>query len=148
MAKFVKIALILVVLLGGLKVLGVGPFADADADRSLDALMTRASNESKDKIVVLLTGTEWCPYCMDMDRAVIKTPEWQEYARNEIVFESYEYPAMSRPKSGVKGQMLAKFNVEGFPTMVVLDKFGKVLDKQAGYDGKSTEQMTDWIGAL
>ena len=148
MAHFVKIALVIIAVVGGLKLFGIGPFSDPDAGRSLGSLLSRASAESKDKVVVLLTGTDWCPYCMELERDVLNSPEWQEFARNEIVFESYEYPAMNRPKSGVRGEMLAKFNIEGFPTMVVLDKWGKVLGQQAGYGGMSTGQMKSWISEL
>ncbi len=148
MNGLIKLVLVLAAVGVGMKLFAVGPFADADAGRGLDALLTRAESEGKDKVVVLLTGTDWCPYCKDLERNVLQTGEWQTFANSEIVFESFEYPAMRRPKSGVKGEMLERFDIEGFPTMVVLGIDGEILDEQAGYGGDSPGELVDWIRTL
>jgi thioredoxin-related protein len=148
MDKLIKFVVFLVVAGAVLKVLGMGPFAASADGAGLEGLQTAARAEGKDKIVVLLTGTSWCTYCKDLDKAVISTSEWQDFASSEIVFAAYEYGAFNRPKSGVKGEMLQHFDIEGFPTMIVLNSRGKVLDEQAGYGGDSVSEMKEWIRSL
>jgi len=148
MGSLTKFVLVAAVIGGGMKLFGLGPFAGSDSTRGLDALTARAKTEGKDKVVVLLTGTDWCPYCVELERNVIQTSEWQSFASSEVVFESYEYPATGRPKSGVRGEMLERFDIEGFPTIVVLDANGKVLGEEAGYGGDSPGEVMDWIRTL
>lgn len=148
MAKFIKVLMFAGLAFVGMKFLGVGFPGNSEGGASLQALQDRAKAEGKDKIVVLLTGTSWCPYCKDLDREVISTPEWQSFIGSEAVFASYEYGPLNRPKSGPKGEMLMRFDIEGFPTMIVLNQNGKVLDEQAGYGSGGLGFYKDWIRSL
>ncbi len=45
-----------------------------------------AKKENK-RILIILTGSEWCAPCKEMDKIVIENPEFQKYAeQNLIVF--------------------------------------------------------------
>ena len=147
MDKFIKFALVVGVLYLGMKFLGVGPFGGGGG-QAMEGLQARAKVEGKDKIVVLLTGTSWCPACKELDRYVIQKSEWDSFIGTEAVFEKYEYGAFNRPKSGPKGEMLERFDIEGFPTMIVLNRDGKVLDEMAGYHSGGLPYYKDWISSL
>lgn len=151
MNQLIKLAIVAGVLYGGMKFFGVDLFGgggDGGGGTSLAALQEQAKAEGKDKIVVLLTGTDWCPYCQDLDREVISKPEWKSFIGAEAIFASYEYGAMSRPKSGVKGEMLKRFDIEGFPTMIVLNPEGEVLGEEAGYSEGGVDRYKEWIRSL
>jgi thioredoxin-related protein len=148
MGKLIKWGIILVVIYWGLSFLGLNPFSGGNADAALAGLKEEALMSGRDKIVVLLTGTSWCPYCVELDREVIQTSAWKAYARTEVVFRSYEYPAMGRSSGGEKGELLKRFDVEGFPTMVVMDYSGKVLGERAGFAEGGVEGYKRWIESL
>jgi protein disulfide-isomerase len=131
-----------------MKALGIKPLSGSGDGGALAALQARAAAEGKDKIVVLLTGTDWCPYCKDLDRDVIRRPEWKSFISEEAVFASYEYGPASHPTSGVKGEMLKRFDIEGFPTMIVLNAKGEVLGKEAGYGEGGVRHYKEWIESL
>ena len=146
MNAWVKWAILAVALYGGMRLLGFDPFGDGSP--SLEALQAKAEEGGKDKIVILLTGTDWCPYCIDLERSVISTEEWKKFAENEVIFQTYLFGAVSRPKTGAKGDLLKRFEVEGFPTMVVVDTNGKLLGEEVGYSDESVSYYTEWIRSL
>lgn len=94
--------------------------------------------------VILFTGTEWCPACVQLDSGVIATKEWADFQRAEIAFQKVDVPAdRSRLKEGDQ-LLISKFSVSSYPTMVVLDAKGKELSRQVG-SGPPVENYKDWI---
>ena len=144
MEKLIKISLLIAVLYMGAKFLGLG----GETGDEMAGLQARAKYDGKDKIVVLLTGTSWCPACQMLDENVIQRSDWDTFIGSEAVFASYEYGPSERPKTGPKGEMLKKFNIEGFPTMVVMDEDGEVLEKMAGYNRGGLSYYKDRIRRL
>ncbi len=94
--------------------------------------------------VLLFTGTEWCPACMNLESSVISTPAWKEFAAKEIRFLSVNIPA-DQSKAGAKDlAMLRTYGVHSFPTMLVLDSKGDELSRQVG-SGAPVENYKEWI---
>ena len=82
--------------------------------------------------VILFTGTEWCPACVNLDQAVIKTEDWQEFAKKEIRFNSFDFPVDRSRISPEIAQMAENYNITGFPTMLVLDQNNQEISRQVG----------------
>jgi len=94
--------------------------------------------------VILFTGTEWCPACVNLDKTVIKTDQWQEFARKEIKFRSFDFPADSSLVPPEIADLAKNYDVTGFPTMLVLDRNHEVLGRQVG-SGPPVENYKEWI---
>lgn len=94
--------------------------------------------------VVLFTGTEWCPACQQLDRGVISTPAWMEFASKEIQFRSFDFPADRSTMPASAQRMAQQYGVRAFPTMLVLSSDNEVLSKQVG-SGPPTENYKAWI---
>ena len=91
-----------------------------------------------DKKMVLMdfTGSDWCGWCIKMDKEVFATPEFKEYAKDHLVLLELDYPHQKyiAPQTKQQNEKLAKdYNVEGFPTMIVLDADGKKIKEFGGY---------------
>ncbi len=100
---------------------------------------TKALAQAKtDKKLVLMdfTGSDWCGWCMKMDKEVFDTPEFKDYAKDHLVLLELDYPHKKELAAQTKAQndKLAKqYGVEGFPTLIVVDADGKQVKSFDGY---------------
>jgi protein disulfide-isomerase len=98
----------------------------------------QAQEEAKtNKKLVLMnfTGSDWCGWCIRLDREVFTKPEFQEYAKNKLVLLEIDFPRMKKlsPEEKSQNEQLAqKFRIQGFPTIVVLDGEGRMVG-ELGY---------------
>jgi thioredoxin-related protein len=91
-----------------------------------------------DKKVVLLdfTGSDWCGWCKRFNKEVFSTTEFKEYATKNLVLVEVDFPnqkkldpELKKANAGLKN----KYNVNGFPTFVVLNGAGQEIGRQVGY---------------
>jgi protein disulfide-isomerase len=76
------------------------------------------------------TGSDWCGWCIMLDKEVFSKPEFKEYANKNLVLLELDFPRMKQmPPETVKQneQLLMKYGIQGFPTVVVFDSSGKPL---------------------
>jgi len=92
--------------------------------------------EKEDKpILMQFSGSDWCKWCIRLNEEVMFTKEFADYAKDNIVLVNLDYPRSIPQSDAVKAynqEMLNKYGVRGFPTVLLLDKTGKVI-KQTGY---------------
>ena len=104
----------------------------------------KAQEEAKtDHRLVLLnfTGSDWCGYCVRLDRVILSKPEFKDYANKNLVLLEIDFPRRNGPRWNAQSielkkqnmELAEKYQVEGFPTLVVLDGEGKTLWKYEGY---------------
>lgn len=97
-----------------------------------------AQAKSQNKLVLLdFTGSDWCGYCKLLDKEVLSQPSFKKFADKRYVAVTLDYPHDAPQSDVVKQQndALAKqYNIEGFPTLIVLDADGKELGREVGYD--------------
>jgi len=98
----------------------------------------KAQEEAKASNKLLLidfTGSDWCGWCIRLNREVFSKPEFREYAAKNFVLLEADFPRGKELSAEVKAQNLElarRFRVEGFPTIVVLDSTGKKVG-ELGY---------------
>jgi thioredoxin-related protein len=92
---------------------------------------TRAQAEAKagNKLLLLdFTGSDWCMWCRRLQAEVFSQPEFEEYAKKHLVLMAVDFPRAKPLTAEVRQQNLTlaqKFEVEGFPTIVILNGDGK-----------------------
>jgi protein disulfide-isomerase len=97
-----------------------------------------AQQEAKSQNKLLLmdfTGSDWCGYCIMLEKEVFSKPEFKEYASKNLVLLELDFPRRKELPAETleQNQRLAmKYQIQGFPTIVVLDGSGKEL-AQLGY---------------
>lgn len=89
-----------------------------------------AQSQSASKpIVILFTGTGWCPACMKLEREVISSPEFAQAVGDKFVFLKADFPNYS--ESAVSASpfkpLMDRYHVEAFPTLVVINANGQLL---------------------
>jgi thioredoxin-related protein len=88
------------------------------------------------KVLLDFTGSDWCPWCIRMDKEVLNTKEFKAYADKNLVLMVVDFPQTKQLPQEVQDQnnnLQKKFDAQGFPTFVLLDKSGNVLGQQVGY---------------
>ena len=102
-----------------------------------DLPKAEAQAKAQNKIVLLdFTGSDWCGWCIKFKKEVLDTPEFQGYADKNVVLVEVDYPNKKEQSDDLKKANAAlkdHYDVQGFPTLVVLDKNGKEIGRQVGY---------------
>lgn len=104
---------------------------------------TKASGESaklKRPMLILFTGSDWCPFCVKLKKEVLDKKEFKKYAEKNLILLYIDLPRYAEmPAEMVKKnrQLCSMFEVRGFPTSVVVSPDGKVLGRIGGFPRKA-----------
>jgi protein disulfide-isomerase len=108
----------------------------ADGSWQTDPAKALADVKGTKKLVLMdFTGSDWCSWCMKLNKEVFSQPEFQQYAKDNLVLVSLDFPRGKPQTSEEKARneaLAQKFRVRGFPTVVVLNSEGKQVG-QLGY---------------
>jgi len=109
-------------------------FAAAGWDDNYDKAIAQAKAEKK-LVLLDFTGSDWCGWCIKLDKEVFSKPEFKEYAKANLVLVEVDFPN-SKPQSKKlkeQNQKLQKeHGIQGYPTIIVLNSEGKKVG-QLGY---------------
>jgi thioredoxin-related protein len=98
----------------------------------------------KKRVFMDFTGSDWCPPCKALHKNVLTSPEFEAYAKTNLVLVVVDFPNHIEQSDALKkaNKALAeKFSVEGFPTTILLDRTGKQLSKETGYGGETSKEF-------
>jgi thioredoxin-related protein len=110
----------------------------ADSTWLTDVPKAVAQAKAENKIIVLdFTGSDWCVWCKKFKKEVFDTTEFQDYAAKNVVLVELDFPKKTELAADLKKTNKAlkdQYKIQGFPTLVALDKDGKEIGRQEGYD--------------
>lgn len=111
--------------------------ARAEPSWGTDAAAALAQAKKEKKLVLLdFTGSDWCGWCIKLKKEVFDTKEFAEYAGKNLVLVEVDFPRNKKQSDKqVKDNeaLQAKYKVEGFPTIVLLNGEGKEVWRQPQY---------------
>ena len=123
-------------------------FASGWGDNYKEALAT-AAKENK-KVLLDFTGSDWCPACIAIKKEVFNKPAFKEYADKNLVLVEVDFPQGKTLPNAVKVQnneLQEKYQVQGFPTIVLLSSDGKVIKQQIGFAPGGPKAFIDWVNS-
>jgi thioredoxin-related protein len=94
------------------------------------------SKSSGKNMLLDFTGSDWCPWCIKMDKEVLDTKEFKDYADKNLVLMLVDFPQskqLPQKEQDQNDQLQKTYAAEGFPTFILVDKDGKVIGQQVGY---------------
>ena len=97
----------------------------------------KAKAKSDNKLVLLeFTGSDWCGYCKRMQAEIFSKPQFQDYAAKNLILVELDFPRAKPQSDTVRKQNMQlanEYDVEGFPTTIVLSPDGKRVAHFFGY---------------
>lgn len=89
-------------------------------------------------LLVHFSGSDWCGWCMKLQKDVFQKKEFQEYAATNLVLLSVDFPKrkpMAPAMQEFNQALAARFQIEGIPTIVVANEDGSKLGVLGFSDG-------------
>jgi thioredoxin-related protein len=101
-------------------------------------------------ILMLFTGTDWCPWCVKLENEVFSENEFKRYARKNLVTFIADFPrrkSLSKKTTKQNKELAATYGVKGFPTVVLVDAEGKEIAR-TGYKEGGAEAYVEHLKEL
>ncbi|MFT5241419.1 MAG: thioredoxin-related protein [Candidatus Promineifilaceae bacterium] len=126
--KTAWMAIVLGMIVGSASAGGEGWLTDFDAAKKLAA-------EKNVPILADFSGSDWCGWCIKLDKEVFQKDNFKTYAKDNVVLFLADFPNKGKQTDAVKKQnkgLAETYKVQGFPTVLLLGADGKVLGR-TGY---------------
>jgi protein disulfide-isomerase len=111
--------------------------AAAGWDDDYEKAVAKAKAEKK-MVLLDFTGSDWCGWCIKLDKEVFSKPEFKEYAKANLVLVEVDFPQGKRQTKKLKEQnekLQQEHGVQGYPTIIVLNSEGKKVGKLGYMEG-------------
>jgi thiol:disulfide interchange protein len=108
------------------------------------------ARELKRPILADFTGSDWCIWCIRLKQEVFSQTAFQQYAGRQLVLFEADFPQNKTLTAKVKeqnDQLAKRYEIQGFPTILLLDAEGKVLGK-TGYQPGGAEAYVEHLKQL
>ena len=121
---------------GLLVTLGLLQVSASELNWMTDLPKAQAKAKAEKKLVMMdFTGSDWCGWCIKLDKEVFSTPEFTEYAKKNLVLVEVDFPNKKKQSPELKkanAELQKKYRIEGYPTIIVLNGEGKKIG-ELGY---------------
>ena len=103
----------------------------AELQWNTDLAKAQEQAKKENKLVMLdFTGSDWCGWCIKLNKDVFSTQEFADYAKKNLVLVEVDFPRHKELAANQKKANQAlqeKYKIEGYPTIIVLNPEGKKL---------------------
>jgi protein disulfide-isomerase len=130
-------SLLLVAALGSLLLSIVSARAELNWQTDLKKAQEEAKTGNK-LLLVDFTGSDWCGWCIRLNKEVFSQPEFKAYAEKNLVLLEIDFPRRKTLSDELKKQneqLATQYRIEGFPTIVVLNGQGKMVGELGYMEG-------------
>lgn len=108
-------------------------------DWMTDLPKAQAKAKAENKLVMMdFTGSDWCIWCKRLNKEIFSTQDFADYAAKNLVLVEVDFPR-AKPQSYEQkkaNQTLAsKYNIQGYPTVIVLNGNGKKVGELGYLEG-------------
>ena len=104
----------------------------------------------KKPIFISFSGSDWCGWCIKLDREVFSRPAFADWAAKNVILFLADFPQNTPQSAEVKKQneeLAKKYGVDGFPTVVLVNADGKELGR-AGYQPGGAESYVKMLDGI
>jgi thioredoxin-related protein len=109
------------------------------------------SNKEKKPLLLFFTGSDWCGWCIRLQKEVLTTPEFSKWAKESVILVELDYPRRTAQSDALKSQnneLQQIFGIQGFPTVYFANasvKEGKINFTGLGSTGYVAGGPAAWI---
>lgn len=109
-------------------------------EKSYDTALSAAKKDRK-YVFLLFSGLDWCPPCKRLHSQIVNTEEFAEYADKNLHVVIVDVPKNGSPKNKNHRKLLQEYSVRSFPTLLIIDPNGEVVDTMVGLEVRTPRQM-------
>ena len=112
---------------------------------------TVVSIKTKKPLLLFFTGSDWCGWCIRLQKEVLKTADFAAWAKENVVLVELDFPRRSPQLSEIQKQnmeMQQIFEVRGYPTVWFANptkKDGKINLDKLGSTGYVAGGPEKWL---
>lgn len=95
-------------------------------------------------ILLSFSGSDWCGWCIKLDKEVFDTQEFKDWAKDNLILVNLDFPRNKSIPADEKAQnekLYETFDIEGFPTVILLNSDGKVIGRTGYQTGGAAEYI-------
>jgi protein disulfide-isomerase len=111
-------------------------FAFASEGWLTDWEAAKAKSKAENKpILINLTGSDWCGWCIKMEKEIFSQKAFKEFAAGNLVLMEADFPKKKELPAALKKQnaeLEKQYLAGGYPTVFLLDAEGKKLSEDLG----------------
>jgi thioredoxin-related protein len=112
----------------------------------------KVSEKQKKPLLLFFTGSDWCGWCIRLQNEVLKTPEFADWAKQNVVLVDLDFPRRTTQDAEIKKQnseLQQVFKISGFPTIFITNfqknKDGKINFNALGRTGYVAGGPMAWL---
>ncbi len=111
----------------------------------------KMAEKTKKPLLLFFTGSDWCGWCIRLQKEVLKTPEFAKWAKENVILVELDYPRKTVQTEEIKqqnGELQQVFGIQGYPTVWIVNagkKDGKTNFEKLGSTGYVAGGPTAWL---
>ncbi|OCB75205.1 thioredoxin family protein [Flavobacterium crassostreae] len=97
----------------------------------------KISEKKKKPMLLFFTGSDWCGWCIRLQKEVLKTDTFAKWAKENVVLVELDYPRAIEQTPELKAQnsnLQMAFSIQGFPTIHFANAV-KAADGKVNFQG-------------
>lgn len=121
-------------------------------DWEMDFKKASASAKTSDRYMLLdFSGSDWCGWCMKLEKEVFKKTEFKNFAKQNLVCVLLDFPREKKQSKTLKEQnaeLAKKYKIQGYPTVIILSPEGELVGTTGYLEGgpkKYVEHLKEMI---
>ena len=105
------------------------------------------SEASGNPIFAFFTGKDWCGWCKKLDNQILSKESFISFAKENLVLLELDFPRGSRNLPQDQIDLARKFNISGYPTVILMDAETNQIGK-TGYQYMNPENYVSHVKSL
>ena len=108
--------------------------------------------KTKKPLLMFFTGSDWCGWCIRLQKEVFKTPEFTKWANDNVVLVELDFPRKTPQLPEIQKQnseLQQFFAIQGYPTIWLVNATlvdNKLNFEKLGSTGYVAGGPAAWIG--
>ena len=83
------------------------------------------AKKEKKSVLILFTGSDWCPPCKKLHHDVLESEEFKAFAKDNLILVELDFPRkpankLSPEQTNYNKSLSKKYKVRGFPSVVMM----------------------------
>lgn len=106
--------------------------------------ISEAQDESKrtqKPLFIEFTGSDWCPPCIMMEKAVFSKEKFLKGAKKDFILVKIDIPQGDQKLTEKNQKVLEEYGVTGVPTVLLLDEKGQEISRFSASRYNTVDKM-------